>query len=199
MSYILKAIEQDGAAIISADTLRTSDLFVKFADVLRDMTGKELRKEIETLYAFAQDEPENFRSLADYSNDQSVSTFVMEMNHDLEEAAPDGYVFSTHPGDGALFGFWPVEEKEAEMSYLRAEKASGQDNEGIITEVYLLEEDRPDLDAQPMELLGIYSSFERGLFEHGIAPSEVFRIGDDVWTTKFRNVTFYITRHELKG
>ncbi len=41
---------------------------------------------------------------------EKVSWYVEELLDALNDVAPGGCYFGTHPGDGADFGFWSVDE-----------------------------------------------------------------------------------------
>jgi hypothetical protein len=73
---------------VSSGTLRDEDLADAFADELR-----RLHKRVPSR--------EHFDDLHD---------FVLECETLLNELAPDYTYFGTHPGDGAEFGFWVIED-----------------------------------------------------------------------------------------
>ena len=35
---------------------------------------------------------------------------ITDLSDKLDELAPEGYYFGAHPGDGADFGYWPIEQ-----------------------------------------------------------------------------------------
>lgn len=83
---------------VSHGTLVTDDLIKSFLDVLQRY------------------DPENYRRLAaeDFRLTDSYDRTVF-LNEDLFDAmndiAPEGCYFGSHPGDGSDFGFWEQEEE----------------------------------------------------------------------------------------
>ena len=100
-------------------TLRTDDLLEAFTseleriapelalsivDSYRDPYDYLAHNEDDTLDRFYE-APQDIREEADY--------LVNEVLPDaLNNHAPNGLYFGTHPGDGSDFGFWRVEEEE---------------------------------------------------------------------------------------
>ena len=88
------------AGAISWGTFRTEDLIERFSLALHsrspthslvgeylDMdSGAVTMTELEELY------------------------FLEDLFNALDEIAPEGTYFGSHPGDGSLFGFWPIDE-----------------------------------------------------------------------------------------
>lgn len=48
----------------------------------------------------------------DYFQTESCAWLIDEMFDVINEASPDGYVFSAHPGNYSDFGFWNIEMME---------------------------------------------------------------------------------------
>ena len=48
----------------------------------------------------------------DYFETESCAWLIDEMFDVIDEASPDGYVFSAHPGNSSDFGFWNIEMME---------------------------------------------------------------------------------------
>ncbi len=90
---------------VSCGTTRTKDLIPAFEGVL-DAAGVDYNDErpavVDKLLAD--------KELTDDELDQ-VSAYLDETLFDLlDEVAPEGCYFGSHDGDGADFGFWPVED-----------------------------------------------------------------------------------------
>jgi len=87
---------------ISHGTLRTEDLVLAFAD------------EIHRLLCGTYEHPEvDLKRVKGFvENPSSADEYDLEELFDiLDSLAPEGYYFGAHPGDGADFGFWEVENE----------------------------------------------------------------------------------------
>ena len=58
-----------------------------------------------SMYWICNDEHEYFQT-------ESCAWLIDELFDVINEASPDGYVFSAHPGNGSDFGFWNIEIME---------------------------------------------------------------------------------------
>lgn len=90
------------AGSISEGTMRKEDLIPKFMNVLKDLNYSKC-EEIKSRYPSLKD--------LDYDSEEASWLFD-ELFFALEEEAPSGYYFSTHPDDGADYGFWKDEEND---------------------------------------------------------------------------------------
>lgn len=92
---------------VISGTFRPEDLIPAFADELRFLSeasinnNPELWEEIACLLEAADG--------ADYWS-ESVIELIWELADALNEFAPEGGYFGTHPGDRSDFGFWMLEE-----------------------------------------------------------------------------------------
>lgn len=95
--------------VVSSATLKVSDLIPLFIHFLWEMDKAKAREIWNT-------NPNLLQAMCDKSCgipsdwwESDEAAFVL--NEDIFEAlaslAPDGYYFGSHPGDGALFGYWP--------------------------------------------------------------------------------------------
>jgi hypothetical protein len=108
------------AGSISHGTLREVDLIPTFMDVLRELDparagelAEEERKAMNALDGTYEKDPEF--SDADLAREvEAAGEFLVEVTDALDHAAPDGYHFGTHEGDGSDFGFWLNEDDEDE-------------------------------------------------------------------------------------
>ena len=100
-------------ATISEATHRPEDLIPKLEDVLSavgiDPHANKDRPTAEIDKLLAEEE-----ELTDNEN-ELVSLYLSEYLFDaLDEIAPKGTYFGAHPGDGACFGFWTIEDEDQE-------------------------------------------------------------------------------------
>ena len=80
---------------ISHGTMRPEDLIPKFLEVL-----EELNPEIS----------ESAKRWNELAIQEVQSQFLSELFDLLNEEAPEGFYFGSHPGDGSDYGFWQMEE-----------------------------------------------------------------------------------------
>lgn len=87
-------------------TFRPEDLLPVFLDVLKNTPEcTELNKLIPT-YAWEDDDAEYWES------DECMLLINEDVFDILNQYAPEGYFFGSHPGNGSDFGFWKNEEEE---------------------------------------------------------------------------------------
>jgi len=89
------------AGTVSSGTLRAEDLIGSFADELEAISGHVGDNQYADLIEEAR---QDFDTIED--PDELINVLADALN----ERAPEGYYFGAHPGDGADFGWWPVEE-----------------------------------------------------------------------------------------
>lgn len=94
---------------VSSGTLRIEDLVPTFIEEARKhATTDAERTELDEMDAERTENGLSFISFDDHEN--LARLFDM-----LNEAAPAGYYFGSHPGDGADYGFWAFDmEDDAE-------------------------------------------------------------------------------------
>ena len=93
---------------VSHGTLREQDLVPAFLSVLEEHAS-EAHERITDQYPNVI---EALRRDPDGIVDWDPVHWLMEDLVDaLDEAAPDGYWFGAHEGDGADFGFWEIEDQ----------------------------------------------------------------------------------------
>jgi hypothetical protein len=141
--------------IVSSATLRAEDLALSWssaAEELLELSGEALSsrlsaEELELLVIAGSSAAEELSS----SQLQELSELCSETLFDLlQELSPVGFSFSSHQGDGALFGFWLSEEIAEEL-----ERCS-LDSEDPATVAELLQE----LDSLGADLCDISDSFQ---------------------------------------
>jgi len=90
--------------IISQATLRTDDLVTSFMDFIEATCDDESIKAVASEYV-------ECKLLEDDNDSDELAWFLNEFLFDcMNEIAPEGTYFGSHPGDGSLFGFWEIEE-----------------------------------------------------------------------------------------
>lgn len=95
----METLENVENVTVSSDTLRTEDLINAFIDYIP-----------EDHYAY-DDLYSEYTNLGNYECEEAI--YLLEDLVDvLNQLAPANYYFGSHPGDGACFGFWEVEEEE---------------------------------------------------------------------------------------
>ena len=80
---------------ISHGTMRPEDLIPKFLEVLEELNPK------------ISESAKHWNELA---IEEAQSQFLSELFDLLDQEAPEGFYFGSHPGDGSDYGFWQMEE-----------------------------------------------------------------------------------------
>jgi len=91
--------------VISEGTLRIEDLLPAFVLAAREL-------DTEGSHARWLDGIEQCFEDEGYFESELAESDFEELFRFLEEHAPEGMYFGVHPGDGACFGFWSLEEEE---------------------------------------------------------------------------------------
>ena len=91
-------------------TIRPQDLLPTFLDILFEYHPEAYSEIANAL-------KEEFGNWEERPDDDSIwnSEFIADVLYEdiwdaMNEIAPDGYYFGSHPGDGADYGFWKEEE-----------------------------------------------------------------------------------------
>lgn len=94
---------------ISEGTLHPRDLTLRFLAVLRIVAPAEYEA---LTFNSGFNCPPNYaredRASSWWDSDQA-RYLLEEITETLEAHAPEGYWFGAHPGDGADFGYWPLD------------------------------------------------------------------------------------------
>jgi len=80
---------------ISHGTMRPEDLIPKFLEVLEELNPKV---------------SESAKRWNELAIEEAQSQFLSELFDLLDQEAPEGFYFGSHPGDGSDYGFWQMEE-----------------------------------------------------------------------------------------
>lgn len=104
--------------IVSADTLKTDALLVKFWSAAEDLAARFSRPYLLNADTIARLERlVGEESNADDWSDDDAAHVLDDLNEALNDAAPLGFYFSSSEGDGALFGFWLSEDWAEALEY----------------------------------------------------------------------------------
>lgn len=87
-------------SVVSSGTLRTEDLVRNFLSALGPFASEGLKSDAERWLR---------KGFPDYIQDGAGEEILNELAEELMLLAPPGCFFGSHPGDGALFGFWEEE------------------------------------------------------------------------------------------
>lgn len=88
---------------VSTGTLRNEDLIPIFYSLLVDLGGDPDILDLAYDPDRATDE--------EYFNSEDAGWDVAALMDALSDHAPDGAYFGAHPGDGADFGFWTIDDE----------------------------------------------------------------------------------------
>lgn len=97
--------------VVSSGTLKTEDLLVSFWQTLESLHSKIPSSVLSSLERLVGEDSRE----EDYKEEEA-SELLLSLFELLSEASPSGFYFGSHPGDGALFGFWLSEDWEHALS-----------------------------------------------------------------------------------
>jgi methyl-accepting chemotaxis protein len=96
---------------VSHGTLRTTDLLQSFASEAESVADNNPDLDHEQSKALRDLANEAYALIENGNADSETGSEVVgELQDALSSAAPEGWWFGTHPGDGSDFGYWPVED-----------------------------------------------------------------------------------------
>lgn len=106
-------IETIGCLVVSEGTLRTYDLVTAMLPYVRKVAPAEYQQ----LFFTCGMTPEYVTALEDgeshpYWDSEASDELQNNLHELLSDAAPEGFYFGSHPGDGAAIGFWPSYDDE---------------------------------------------------------------------------------------
>jgi len=97
--------------IVSSSTLKTEDLLVSFWGTLESLSVSLDSEILSGLQRLAGEDSKE----EDYREEEAAALLLCLFDL-LQEKSPEGFYFGSHPGDGALFGFWLSEDWEEALS-----------------------------------------------------------------------------------
>lgn len=111
MRQIRRSIKRNPVGSISTGTLRAYDLFQSFSRELRhrDPVGWHQAFDVTCGFGPLPSEAETDESHPFWESEDSDHLIEM-LTEALEGCAPEGFYFGSHPGDGADFGYWSVDD-----------------------------------------------------------------------------------------
>jgi hypothetical protein len=139
--------------IVSSATLRTEDLIPALSSALAQILSSleqppfELSSQAEELLLIAES---GAHAELSYSQREQLSELCSDLFDMLDALAPVGFSFSSHEGDGALFGFWLCSEICSELEQL---------NLGADSDSAALAELLQELESLGVDLFDLESSY----------------------------------------
>ena len=139
--------------IVSSATLRTEDLIPALSSALAQILSSleqppfELSSQAEELLLVAESGASSELSSSEHEQLSELCSDLFDM---LDALAPVGFSFSSHEGDGALFGFWLSSEICSELERL---------NLGADSEPAALAELLQELESLGVDLFDLESSY----------------------------------------
>jgi hypothetical protein len=104
----MKAFQHFGT--ISHGTMRPQDLIPAFLDALAEVDPaaheQYMLMPFGPIPAYVYDEGD----ASDWWQSEGAHYLLEGLFDALDDAAPEGYYFGAHPGDGADYGFWQCDE-----------------------------------------------------------------------------------------
>lgn len=114
----------EGAGTVIAGTLRPEDLIPAFLEALDERIeaatfepGADHPLRVQAVDALQSrlGDLERRSEAPGYYDTEDPMWDLEWLQEQLNEYAPEGYRFGAHEGDGADFGFWPVEDSDGEV------------------------------------------------------------------------------------
>jgi len=103
--------------IVSSSTLKTEDLLVSFWETLERLSSSaSFPFELSPSCLSSLEKLVGEDSKEEDYKEEEASQALLALFDLLQEASPPGFYFGSHPGDGALFGFWLSEDWEEALS-----------------------------------------------------------------------------------
>ena len=139
--------------IVSSATLRTEDLIPALSSALAQILSSlerppfELSSQAEELLLIAESGASSELSSSEHEQLSELCSDLFDM---LDALAPVGFSFSSHEGDGALFGFWLSSEICSELEQL---------NLGADSDSAALAELLQELESLGVDLFDLESSY----------------------------------------
>lgn len=104
---------------VSAGTLLPSDLLFTFASELEDLTQRNAKAWCSDHGRLTRDRyidlVRNAREVDAEEDPDSADDLLSALTDALNDFAPDYCYFGAHPGDGADFGYWLIEDWQQQM------------------------------------------------------------------------------------
>jgi hypothetical protein len=99
----------DTTGTVIHGTMRPQDLIPAFLDELRERDGAAYMQIVFAPFGPVPSDAELDDRHEWWASDEAAD--LLETLFDaLGTAAPEGFFFGAHPGDGSDYGFWPMEE-----------------------------------------------------------------------------------------
>ena len=95
---------------VISGTHRLVDLVPAFMDVLEQLDS-DSAAQIRAEYSDVLDAIDAHTGVLDVEVGEEGSFLLDALDSALNDCAPEGYYFGAHPGDGADFGFWPIDDE----------------------------------------------------------------------------------------
>ena len=94
---------------VSHGTMRIQDLIPTFIDTLSAIWPEAYEQILASPFppvpAYVMEEGDD----SPWWNSLEASYILEDLFERLQDAAPEGYYFGAHPGDGSDYGFWQIE------------------------------------------------------------------------------------------
>lgn len=93
----------DQCGSVSHGTMRPEDLIPCFISILREFGSKHIQRKLDLI--------EESMGCPGYFDGDGASIDLNESLFEwMNDIAPEGYYFGSHPGDGSDYGYWPDTE-----------------------------------------------------------------------------------------